>query len=226
MGVDRTTAEASDVGAQEGADGAAQEGSDRGTQELLSAPSADRCVNCESPLASDQRYCLECGERRGKARFSFEALNRPVATAPVRERRRRPHLSSSVSLILGVATLLLAMGVGVLIGHNNNTKAVPTASGNQTIKVEGLGNGGNNNGNSSNTGSKAAKTSSNAFKAPPVKLTPKVAKKVSQARSKVLGSGAKNLAPPTVQVGQSCSHGAGCDSQSHKFTGNYFGTGG
>ena len=227
LAIDPTTTEGSDRGTQEGSDRGAQEASDRGTQELLSAPSADRCVNCESALASDQRYCLECGERRGKARFSFEAVNRRPASAPPPERRRL-HINSSLSLILGVATLLLAMGVGVLIGHNSNTKAVPTASGNQTIKVEGLGNGANNNNSgSSNSGGKTAKTAPNAFKAPPVHLTPKVVKKVNQAASKVLGSGTKNLSQnPTQTVGGSCSGGAGCDSQTHKFSGNYFPGGG
>jgi hypothetical protein len=192
---------------------------DTAAQELLSASAPDRCVNCEALLASDQRYCLECGERRGKARFSFEALTRPPAPAP-RPERRRLHVSSSISLIAGVATLLLAMGVGVLIGHNGNSKSVQAAAPSQTIKIQGgLGGGSNNT-------AKAAKTAPNAFKAPSVNLTPQVAKKVNQAASKVLGSGAKNLAPnPTQQVGGSCSGGSGCDSKSHKFTGNFFPSG-
>jgi hypothetical protein len=177
-------------------------------------------VNCQALLASDQRYCLECGERRGKARFSFEALTRPPAPAPPPERRRL-RINSSTSLIAGVATLLLAMGVGVLIGHNSNTKSVQAGSPNQTIRIVGGLGGGNN-----SSGGKAAKTSANAFKAPSVNLTPQVAKKVNQAASKVLGSGAKNLAPnPTQQVGGSCSGGSGCDSQTHKFSGNYFPSG-
>jgi hypothetical protein len=173
-------------------------------------------------LATDQRYCLECGERRGKARFSFEALNRPPAPAPPPERRRL-HISSSVSLILGVATLLLAMGVGVLIGHDTNTKSVPAASGPQTIKIEG-GLGGSN-GNAAGTKAAKGSTASGAFKAPSVHLTPKVQQKVNQAASKVLGSGAKNLSQnPTQQVGGSCSGGSGC--QGGKFSGNYFPGGG
>ena len=30
------------------------------------------CANCGSPLAADQRYCLECGTRRGGPRIPFE----------------------------------------------------------------------------------------------------------------------------------------------------------
>ena len=190
---------------------------DSATQELLSGPAADRCANCNAPLASDQRYCVGCGERRGKARFSFEALTAPPAPAPAPARRRWiPHVSSSFSFITGVATLLLALGVGVLIGHSNNPKATQAAAPSQVIKIEGnLGNNG-----ASNT----AASGRSAFAAPNVKLTPKVIKKVNQAASKVLGSGASNLAgSPTQQVGQSCSSGAGC--QGHKFTGNFFGGG-
>jgi hypothetical protein len=189
------------------------------TQELVSAPVGDRCTNCQTPLAPDQRYCVNCGERRGKARFSFDALAAKPAAAPPPERRRhRPRVSSSVSFIAGVATLLLAVGVGVLIGHNNNTKSTPAASATpQVIKIQG------NSGTSGSTGgSQAASKGSNTFKAPKVKLTPKVVKKVDQAASKVLGSGSKNLSSnPTQAVGGSCSGGSGC--QGGKFTGNYFG---
>jgi hypothetical protein len=126
-------------------------------------------------------------------------------------------------LIVGVATLLLALGVGVLIGHNSNTKSVPAASGPQTIKIEG-GLGGGNSGANSGKAVKGS-TASNAFKAPPVNLTPQVQKKVNQAAAKVLGSGSKNLSQnPTQQVGGSCSGGAGC--QGGKFSGNYFPSGG
>ena len=73
------------------------------------------------------------------------------------------------------------------------------------------------------TTAKAAKqkASRSAFKAPPVKVTPKVAAAATGAANKVLGSSANNLAPATAQVGSSCAHGAGC--QNGKFTGQFFG---
>jgi hypothetical protein len=165
---------------------------------------------------------VECGERRGKPRFSFESLAVPKAAAPAAPRSpRRPRISSSFSFILGVATLLLALGVGVLIGHNtNNPKQVAAGTRNQTIKVEGVGGSSNGNANT-----KAAKTSAKSFKPSKVpKLTKKVVQKVQAAASTVLGSGTKSLSQNvTQQVGQSCSGGAGC--QGHKFTGNFFGGG-
>jgi hypothetical protein len=120
-----------------------------------------------------------------------------------------------MSFIAGIATLLLALGVGVLIGHNN-PKTTQAAAPSQVIKIQGLG----------GNGSSANKPASNSgFKAPTVpKLSKKVVKKVQAAASTVLGSGTKNLSNNvTQQVGQSCSGGAGC--QGHKFTGNFFGGG-
>jgi hypothetical protein len=190
-------------------------------QDLVSAGPSDRCANCGSPLAPDQRYCVECGERRGKTRFSFESLAVPKPAAPAAPKPpRRPRISSSFSFILGVATLLLALGVGVLIGHNTNTpKQVAAATPNQTIKVEGVG--GSNSGASNTKASKSTKS----FKAPKTpKLTKKVVQKVQAAASTVLGSGTKNLSNNVQQqVGQKCSGGNGC--QGGKFTGNFFGGG-
>jgi hypothetical protein len=189
---------------------------EQATQELVSAAVGDRCANCQAPLASDQRFCVSCGERRGQARFSFEALAAKAAPAPSPPAppRRRPHVSSSFSFILGVATLLLALGVGVLIGHNNNPKTTQAAVAPQRIVVQGgLGNSG------------PAKTSSTpnagSFKATKIpKLTTKVVKKVQAAAAKVLGSGTNLSKNVTQQVGGSCSGGSGC--QGGKFTGNFF----
>jgi hypothetical protein len=146
----------------------------------------------------------------------------PKAAAPVAPKPpRRPRISSSFSFILGVATLLLALGVGVLIGHNTNTpRQVAAATPNQTIRVEGVGGSSHRNGST-----KAAKKNNKSFKAPKVpKLTKKVVQKVQAAASTVLGSGTKNLSQNvTQQVGQKCNGGAGC--QGGKFTGNFFGGG-
>src|ERR1700743_1398390 len=56
--------------------GAADEGA---TETLVAGTVGDRCVNCGAPLSSDQRYCINCGERRGAARFSLPATAAVVA---------------------------------------------------------------------------------------------------------------------------------------------------
>src|SRR5215831_8576095 len=45
----------------------------------------DRCAVCGAPLAPDQRYCLQCGERRGQARFTAAPVATPGRTAPAAE---------------------------------------------------------------------------------------------------------------------------------------------
>lgn len=202
--------------------------SDAATQRFVAPVVGERCITCEAPLASDQRYCLNCGERRGRSRFS--QLHGPAADAtpsppspPVRPRRR---LSSGATLVAGIATLLLAMGVGVEIGRlNNGGQQRASSPGVQVVTVGGSGGGGATgtaaNPSSSSTTKGHAKVK--AAKAQPkvVHITQKVQAQAATAAKKVLGSSAANLAPATVQPGQTCTHGAGC--QGGKFTGNFFG---
>ena len=46
------------------------------TQETMSGPvlgePGELCAGCGVALASDQRYCLNCGWRRGEARVDYE----------------------------------------------------------------------------------------------------------------------------------------------------------
>ena len=198
---------------------------DAQTQELVSSAVGERCTNCQAPFASDQRYCVTCGERRGKARFNFAAPATPSpvpAPDPKRERAQRP--SSGATLIAGVATLLLAMGIGFLIGNaNNNGNTHAAAAAPQVITV--AGGGGTASGSGATVGSSAPTSSSSSskrhVKAAHVVVTKQVAAAANAAAGNALGGGAANLAPTTVQPGQACSHGAGC--QGGKFTGNFFG---
>jgi hypothetical protein len=193
-------------------------------QEAFGGAFGDRCPSCGAPLASDQRYCIECGQRRGKPRFSASGQT-AAAPKPKRERRRmpRPAGSSGATLVAGIATLLLAMGVGFEIGHGS--KAPPTkteaASAPEVITVgDGAGSGGTATTASSNRHKSSKKTKSS--KAP--KQTKVVVQKANDAAAKQLGTSTKNLdSNPTVKQGQSCSGGAGC--QGGKFTGNFFGGG-
>ena len=186
----------------------------------------DHCANCGQPLASDQRYCINCGERRGEPRFSFSALAGQPATSPApapARRSRRLRLSDGLGFILGVATLLLAMGVGVLIGHNSNPKAQQAAATppQQVIKIEG-GGGGSSSGGGGSSRQATHKTNTPALPTKKVTLSKKQTQAVNKAVNNVLGQGSKNLPPPTIQPGQSCT-GSGC--QNGHFTGNFFGGG-
>ncbi|MEA2144794.1 MAG: hypothetical protein QOG59_381 [Solirubrobacteraceae bacterium] len=182
---------------------------------------SSQCQSCGSSLASDQRYCLVCGERRGKARFSLGALTpAPAAPVAVPARPRGPRISSGVAFISFVAVLLLAMGVGVLIGHTNNAQPVQRADAPRVnVSVQGGGSGnGSNASNNKSSGAKAKSTKTTAAKAPP--LAKKVVVKAQAAAAAVLGG--KNLPPPTVTVGQK---GTGAGFQNGHFTGNFFGGG-
>jgi hypothetical protein len=95
---------------------------------LVGAGSTDRCAACGAQLAHDQRYCVECGNRRGAPRFQLAGSASGLAAdtftpaeLSLRQRISRP--GSSAVLLIGLFILLLALGVGVLIGHNGNTKS-------------------------------------------------------------------------------------------------------
>jgi hypothetical protein len=113
------------------------------------SPSLDAgtgCGGCQAPLASDQRYCLECGERRlvhsemllaGPPSMLGDSEPRtavasalPSALAGARSTSPSdgsPQRNNTLTVIAGVGVLLLAMGVGVLIGRSGSSKqsAVP-----------------------------------------------------------------------------------------------------
>jgi hypothetical protein len=94
-----------------------------------------RCTACDAPIASDQRYCLQCGERL--APISGFLLGRggeatreqppegtpltPPGLAPPPSQATAPR-SNVLGVLAGVGVLLLAMGVGVLIGRAGNSR--------------------------------------------------------------------------------------------------------
>jgi hypothetical protein len=201
------------------------------TEHLVSGTVGDRCVSCGTPLSSDQRYCVTCGERRGKARFALPAFETaaPQGPAPPLRAPRTTRASSGATLIAGVGTLLLAMGVGVLIGRDsaNNVNGRPVQAAAPTVVTVGTG-AGSGSGTAAPTGSGKAgrkasksKSKSGTKSKSAAKPTAAQAKKASAAASKVLGSGAKNLPPPTVTNG-SKGHGPGYN-KSGKFDGSFFG---
>lgn len=111
---------------------------------------SDACPNCGATLAPDQRYCLACGQRRGDPRLPFmdavvfmEASKRPqpAETAPVEAAppSHRPPISANASLVAGVATLVLAIGVGVMIGRSGDSGSNAASAAPQIIRVGGGG---------------------------------------------------------------------------------------
>jgi hypothetical protein len=211
------------------ADALADTRSDAPTQQISLAAVGDRCANCGNPLASDQRYCINCGERRGKPRFTLaDPPEQPTEVARSASPRppRRPRTSVGFNLIAGVATLLLAMGVGVLIGHNNSSAGSKVASNQPTIIRLDTTAATTAAGTSAGTATAASHSSTKAkrgksAKATAAKPTKVVVQQAAAAAQKVVG-GSANVAPATATTGSSCAAGtAGC--QNGKLTGNYFG---
>jgi hypothetical protein len=105
-----------------------------------------QCASCGAPLARDQRYCLECGERlvpmssvlRGELPPGQAAAAATPPTAPfppgaAPPASGAPERNNTLTVIAGVGVLLLALGVGVLIGRAGSPK--PSAAPAQVISV-------------------------------------------------------------------------------------------
>jgi hypothetical protein len=213
---------------------------------LTTAASSDRCSNCGAQLAPDQHYCVVCGERRGRTRFagamfssSAPAAAAPELVVPVSGRARVSRYPPGTTLIAGILTLLVAMGLGILIGHDSSTKSpvaskqpvnvtvnagsgLGTASGTGTTGVVGSSPSSTStpSSSSSNSASKAATKAPSA--AAQAKGTQAAVTKGAQAAQTVLGGGSVKTAAPTVTQGGACTPGsAGCTNG--KFTGSFFG---
>jgi hypothetical protein len=188
----------------------------------------EQCPSCGKPVAADQRYCLNCGQRCGEPRLPFmnavtfmDSMKAPAqaeAAPPAQKQRRR--LSPNAALIAGVGTLLLAMGVGVLIGHSgNDSGATSAAAAPQVITVHGGG-------GETETAATASKGSGGAKGGKKDKKASASAKKKAET-----GAGAEEvlkpkagvkLPPATAEVGSKCEQGAaGC--KGGEFTGEFFG---
>jgi hypothetical protein len=117
----------------------------------------ESCAHCGAPLARDQRYCLECGTPQTYlSGMLLERLRAPAGQAqpgapgqaaqavpPNGVAPYGPTASSSawprnnvLTLIASIGVLLLAMGVGVLIGRSGGSSAAATPAP-QVITVGG-----------------------------------------------------------------------------------------
>ena len=129
---------------------------------LIGGLAADRCGECDEELAPDQRYCVECGTRRGKATLPLATTAVAVESAgPLAASERSGGGTSPRMLVLvGVVTLLLALGVGILIGQSIAPTVHVTVAGGAS--VSGASNSGTT-GSGSKATSGGTKTSSSSY---------------------------------------------------------------
>jgi hypothetical protein len=186
----------------------------------------DQCPSCGALLAADQRYCLECGHRRGDPRLPFmdavvlmDAVKRPQQAPLPLPKKKRSGISPNAALIAGVGTLLLALGIGVLIGRSGNHSVASTApaapivihSGGGEEKTAPASKGNTTGGGAANAKTKKQKEAAET-----------AAEKHPAAEEVIKPTNGVKLAPPKVKPGGKCEGGtAGC--QGGKFTGNFFG---
>jgi hypothetical protein len=174
----------------------------------LTTAAGSQCSVCAATLAPDQRYCVECGTRRGAARFpSTDGLSmRPRETAVESRPVRRSRMSVNNTLIAGIGTLLLAMGIGVLIGRSGNSSTVKSPAV-QVVTVPGAG--------------AAASTTAGATTTPGAGggSTPTKSGSTSTAGK----SKSKQTAAPPPKAVTVGTPGHGPGYQNGKFTGNFFG---
>jgi hypothetical protein len=193
----------------------------------LATTSTDRCANCGAQLAPDQRYCIQCGERRSGGGLR-DALPRTAVAAPAAPApRQRAWMTPNNSLIAGIATLLLAMGVGVLIGRSGDHGAGSRAAATPQVVTVSAGTGGTAAASGAAAGAAAGTAAANKTAAAKKKASKTASKSKVSGASSVDETAKKNgvkLPPKVVKVGQKCEKGAkGC--QGGKFTGNFFGGG-
>ncbi|HWE60022.1 MAG TPA: hypothetical protein VG228_10040 [Solirubrobacteraceae bacterium] len=95
------------------------------------ASSGDRCANCGAAMAVDQRYCVECGTRRGKPRFAIAGAKSQESSAVSGAQVVSATAGwTRLTAMLAVIAVLLALGVGVLIGNASQSSIK------QPVKVE------------------------------------------------------------------------------------------
>ncbi|HEX3173843.1 MAG TPA: zinc ribbon domain-containing protein [Solirubrobacterales bacterium] len=118
------------------------------------------CQECGAPLAADQRYCLNCGRRRGGARVDYRHYMATAADAGEAEEQASPRSGplppqttspsqpaadgdepqrdyAPLAAVGGIAVLGLMLLVGVLIGRGGDSSTPAPAP----IVVHGSGEG-------------------------------------------------------------------------------------
>lgn len=101
-------------------------------------PRVATCTVCGTALASDQRYCLGCGARRDQARLPFQDALVPVGPPAGPPTGPPPALwyppappsgGSTPTILAALACVLVAFGVGVLVGGGKDGPTQPVVIG-------------------------------------------------------------------------------------------------
>lgn len=201
------------------------------------AAGGDQCPACGSPMLADQRYCLECGHRRGDPRLPFmdavvfmDAAKQPqqaeAAAAPPSPPDRRPFMSANASLVAGVATLVLAIGVGVLIGRSGEGDSQPAAQPSViTVPAGGAAEASpNSNANKGNAATSAKGDKGKSATAKKAKKKTEITKSGTTKATEEAYPVNPNvhLAEPEQKLGGKCDPGqAGCNGNG-EFEGTFF----
>jgi hypothetical protein len=169
--------------------------------------SGQHCASCGASLAPDQRYCVECGQRRGPTRPPFLDGAQQQSAPAAAPAKKGPRFSPNTALIAGIGTLMLAMATGVLIGRTSSP-----SSKNPSIQYV-------NAPTSAATGTPTSTTPSTTEGATGTsKSKAGSSKSASNAASKILGGKA-----PANAVVKPGTPGKGPGYQKGKFTGKFFG---
>jgi len=173
---------------------------------LAPVPSdSQTCSHCGAALVADQRYCLSCGQPCSPVRLAFlDVLSdqqpqlgsgtvgaAPVAYAQYIEPAPGPAwLRRYAPLFAVLSVLLLAMIVGLLVGHWVTQSKAP--AGPQVIKVEGLS-------AAAGTGAAAAATTPTTATSTPAassKTNPSSSKEEKSEEAEAKAEEAKKVAAP------------------------------
>ncbi len=194
---------------------------------VLASPPGEACSKCGAAVAADQRYCIECGERQGDPRLPFMD-GRTAAQAPADAPQQPAYpagyaappappkgkWSSGLALLSTIAVLLLAMGVGVLIGNKGDK-----ASSQQPLVVGGVG------ATSATAGATGATAEASSSGGKDGGASTAAADGTTDSGVDADALAKKNgvkLAPKDVDLGGKCEKGSvGC-SDSGTFDGDYF----
>jgi hypothetical protein len=176
---------------------------------VLASSAREQCPACSATVATDQRYCVDCGQRLPSARPVFMNERSQSTPDPAPEPARKSSLSFSpnAALIAGIGTLVLTMGVGVLIGQGEQSGNSKRALTPMIVTVPSAG----------TTGVPSTTTAGT-----PTTSTAKTSGKTTGVKSSA-AKPTKTATPPpnpTVKIGQK---GSGKGYQHGKFTGHFFG---